>query len=706
MSSYILFLLLGLGSGAVYAVLGLGLVLKYRSAGVVDFGHGAVAMFCAYVFVELRDTGELQFPWIIIPHQVRIASSSGMGAVPSVVITLLYAAVLGLIFYLAIYRPLRAAPALARVGASIGVLLALQTIALLNYSTFAVTSPPILPDSTIHVAGLSVPSDQLYLAGLTIVLGIVLAAVYRFTRFGRVTRAAVENERGAALLGHSASRIAAYNWVLATVLAAAAGILILPISTLNPGTYTLFIVPALGAALLGRFSSFGAVVAGGLGIGMLQSLTVKLQSVWTWLPQTGLQDGLPFIVIMITIIVLSRRLAARGAISDVQNPVVGRPSRPALTAGSSVVIGIIALLVLSSQYRAALDSSLITACICLSVVVITGYVGQISLAQNSMAGVSAFMLTHIASSLGIGFPFGLILAALCAVVLGVAVGLPAVRVRGVNLAVVTLAVATALDALLFNNTSFSGGYTGRNVRAPHLLGLDLGPVGSGQDTQRIAFGILVVVIVAAVGLFVARLRLGRLGRSFLAVRSNERAAASVGIDVARTKLFAFGIAAFIAGIGGGLLAYQQQNVNAATFTTFTSLTILAITYVGGVGRITGAIAAGVLLSANGLVPTLLDNLFSFGQYQALIAGVLLTLTAVANPDGMTKEMGTGLTKLRRAALARVGGSGTPAAPGTPPSPPGAPASDSAPSLSSPPASSATAVSIEAPSGAVSPKVVT
>jgi branched-subunit amino acid ABC-type transport system permease component len=236
MSSYLLFLLLGLGSGAVYAILGLGLVLKYRSAGVVDFSHGAVAMFCAYVYIELRSSGELQFPWIVIPHQVRIASTTGMDTVPAILITLVYSAILGLIFYRLVYRPLRNAPPLARVGASIGVLLALEAIAVLNYSTFAVSSPPILPDTPIHLGGLLVPSDRLYLTGLTIVVGIVLAAVYRFTRFGLVTRAAVENERGAALLGHSATRIAAWNWVLATVLAAAAGILILPITTLNPGT--------------------------------------------------------------------------------------------------------------------------------------------------------------------------------------------------------------------------------------------------------------------------------------------------------------------------------------------------------------------------------------------------------------------------------------------------------------------------------------
>lgn len=657
MSSYILFLLLGLGSGAVYAVLGLGLVLKYRSAGVVDFSHGAVAMFCAYVFIQLRSNGELQFPWIVIPHQVRVASSSGMGVVPAIVITLVYAAVLGLVFYVALYRPLRGAPALARVGASIGVMLALQAIAVLNYSTFAVSSPPILPADPVHIGTLSVPSDRLYLAGLTLLVGLALAAIYRFTRFGLVTRAAVENERGAALLGHSASRIAAYNWVLATVLAAAAGILILPITTLNPGTYTLFIVPALGAALLGRFSSFSVVVIGGLLIGMLQSELVKLQSMWSWLPQQGLQDGLPFVIIMLAMVVLARRLSARGAISDVDNPMVGRPSRPALTTVACVAAGIVALLVVSGQYKAAIISSLVTACICLSVVVITGYVGQISLVQNALAGFSAFMLVHIAKGLGIGFPLGLIGAALCGVVIGVVVGLPAVRVRGVNLAVTTLATAAALDALVFNNSHFSGGYTGLNVHPPHLFGLNLEPSPNG-----ITFGIVVVVIVALVGLLVARIRNGRLGRAFLAVRSNERAAASIGIDVARTKLFAFAIAAFIAGIGGGLLAYQQQNINPASFTLWTSLTILAITYVGGVGRITGALAAGALLASNGVVPTLLDNLFNFGQYQSLIAGVALALTAVANPDGMTKEMGAGLTKLRRAVTRSVAGRGHNGAP--------------------------------------------
>src|SRR3954449_10617651 len=130
MASWILFLLLGLGAGAVYGILALGLVLKYRSAGVVDFGHGAVAMFIAYVYLGLREEGTLQFPWVVIPHEISFGSP--LGAAPAIALALVYAAVLGIVMYWLSYRPLRRASALSRVCASVGVMLALQGIAGLN----------------------------------------------------------------------------------------------------------------------------------------------------------------------------------------------------------------------------------------------------------------------------------------------------------------------------------------------------------------------------------------------------------------------------------------------------------------------------------------------------------------------------------------------------------------------------------------------
>ena len=635
--TYLLFLLIGLGAGAVYALLALGLVLKHRSAGVVDFSHAAVAMFCAYVFLELHNNGELVFPWAAIPWHVQLFSAkSGAPVWISIVIALVYSAILGLIFYYAIVRPLRHAPVLARVCACVGFMLYLETVATLDFGTFSVASPPILPDTAMHLAsGLIVPSVDLYLAGLAVVAGLILGAVYRYTRFGLATRAAAGNERGALLIGLSATRLSAANWVIATVLASAAGVLILPITTLDPSDYTLFIVPALGAALLARFTSFPVTVTAGLVIGMFQSELGKLQTVWTWLPQQGLQDGLPFILIMIAVVLLSKRLPARGGMIAARNASIGRPSAPLRTTLISFAIGVVAILLLSQLYKYAFAASLNVACVCLSVVVITGYVGQISLAQNAFAGISAFEISHIGHGLGLGFPFALILGALCAVVVGVVIGLPAVRVRGVNLAIVTLSVATALDALVFNSTWFSGGYTGLSVHQPRLLGLNLGITSQNSST---VFAIFSLVIFCLMAFFVARLRNAPAGRMFIAIRSNENAAAAVGVNVARTKLFAFGISAFIAGIGGGLLAYQQININPASFTSWTSLTILAIAYVGGVGRIGGAVAAGILLAGNGLMATLLNKLFDFNSYQMLIAGFALMLTAVGNPDGISTEM--------------------------------------------------------------------
>jgi ABC-type branched-subunit amino acid transport system permease subunit len=276
--------------------------------------------------------------------------------------------------------------------------------------------------------------------------------------------------------------------------------------------------------------------------------------------------------------------------------------------------------------------------------VLTGYVGQVSLAQMSFAGVSAFELSHLASGVGVPFPFGLLLAALLAVPLGVLIGLPALRLRGVNLAVVTLAAAFAIDALVFRSEGFSGGLRGRDIPPPKLFGIDLGVAG-GTSSARIAFGVFLLVVVCLVGLLVARLRNAPAGRMFIAVRSNERAAASVGIDVARTKLLAFGLSAFIAGLGGGLFAYQQQTVSSPSFGVFTSLALLAITYVAGVGRISGAVVAGLLLSSTGLMVTALDQAFHIGKYQAVVAGVLLMVTAIKQPDGIAASPPRPLVKL-------------------------------------------------------------
>jgi ABC-type branched-subunit amino acid transport system permease subunit len=607
-------------------------------------------MFIAYVFINLRGFGELELPLVLLPHQISLNGGNGLNTGLAIAASLVYAAVLGLILYVIVYRPLQSASPLTRVCASVGVMLTLQAIAVLNYSTEPVATNPIFPSSGLSVAGITFPEDRLFFTGAVVVVSVALALVYRFSRFGLATTAGAENDKGAALTGISAARIAGQNWVIATVLAGGAGILIAPIASLDPTSYTLFVVPALAAALVGRIQSFWITALAGLLIGCAQSEIDKLVSIWSWLPQQGLPDSLPFVVIIVVMAVRARSVLARGGEIAERNPSVGLPRAPLRTAAVCFVIGLILLFVLNSVLRFAFISSLTVTCIALSVVLLTGYVGQVSLAQMSLAGIGGFMLGHISAAWGIGFPWSLLLAGLCAVPVGLIIGLPALRLRGVNLAIVTLGFASALDAVLFTSESFTGGTGGLPIAAPRLPGLNLA-ISAGSAYPRVIFGVLVLVIVILLGLLVARLRLSPAGRMLLAIRSNERAAGSIGINVAQGKLMAFGLAAFIAGIGGALTGYLQGELTADSFAAFTSIGLLAIVFVAGVGRIAGAVVAGVLFSAAGLFVTFLNLHLSIGSYQAIVAGLALAATAVQNPDGIT---GTATGKGPAVALAKLG----------------------------------------------------
>jgi ABC-type branched-subunit amino acid transport system permease subunit len=219
--------------------------------------------------------------------------------------------------------------------------------------------------------------------------------------------------------------------------------------------------------------------------------------------------------------------------------------------------------------------------------------------------------------------------------LGVVIGLPAVRVRGINLAITTLAMAQAIDSLAFQNPSFSGGYSGAPIPQPTIFGWHLG-ISAGGGQASIAFALMCLLVAVVACIAVLNLRRSGTGRRMLAVRANERAAAAVGIDVQRVKLLAFSMSAFVAGIGGSLIAYEQLggNLSADSFGPIASLVLLTAVFIGGVSTVAGAIIAGIA-SANGIMFYLLSsNIHSFGQWQALVGGVGLIAVAVRQPDGL------------------------------------------------------------------------
>ena len=646
-------LLLGLGTGAVIASLALGLVVAYRASGVVNFAHAAFGMYVAYAYFALRRTGDLVLPILGLPDHVSLfpvhtdpatGLTTGVPTVATALtICLALGAVGGLIIYVLVFRPLRHAPALARVVASLGLLLYLLALAGIRFggagaATGRVTEH-VLPSRTVSVLHTTIPQDRFWLLLLTVATTAALWALYRYSRFGLSTRAASENEKGAVLIGISPDWVGALNWMIAGALAGGAVIAVsgAGIVRLSPAEVTFLIVPALAAALVGGFESFVVVAVAGMAIGLGQAALVRLQGDWTWLPRVGLQQGLPFVVILVTMAVRGQTLPERGALTVGRFPRSPRPVGSVPTAIGLAAAAAAGLLVLDSDGRMAIITTTIATLVCLSIVVLTGYVGQISLAPLAFAGVAAFSMVKLSEDFAVPFPLAPLLGALVAAAVGLLAGLPAVRVRGLNLAIVTLAAAVAIEELLFKWDWFTGGLGGTSVPEPTLFGLDLGITARGDAFPRPVFGLLCVLVVAVCGVFVANLRRSPTGLRWLAVRANERAAAAAGVDVARSKLAAFAISSFLVGIAGSLLAYQRQNLSVSSFTVFQSLGYLAVTYIGGVAAITGALIGGGL--TQGGVVTQLTGGDATSQYQFALNGVVLIVVAIVYQDGLSGAFG-------------------------------------------------------------------
>ena len=682
----VFYLLSGIGLGALYAMLGSGLVVIFRGSGVINFAYGAFAMYGVFTFDEARRVGRLHLPWVDVlptrrlnlPVAIRF-SKHGVPTPVAFVVAALMAVLIGLMAHFLVFRPLRNAAALGKVVASVGVMLYLQGVAQLNFGSGRLRAHDILPKGEFsNFLGLGRPflESSLYRAVIALIVGCSLWALFRFTRFGLATRGAAASEKGAVLLGYSPQLLAALNWVLASVLATVSAILIgsmrevgaLQNGTLSPTALSGLVVAALAAALIGAMRSILAATIGGLALGAAQSL-LGYEATKSWFPvflRSGVREIVPLIVIVAVLLLRGKRLPQRGALEEKRLPLSPRPRRvPQHIAIWSVVVIAAAFVFAGGGSRATfafgLSTSLIAALIMLSMVVVTGYVGQISLVQMSLAGVAAFFVARMLADGtsvpypidGPGLPWAVaaVIAVAVAIVVGVAIGLPAVRIRGVQLAVVTVAVAVVLQPLYFENKIISGVSPNglEPVRAPSLFGISFSARGDGGLLDRPAFTILVLVALVFVALGVSNVRRNGTGRRFLAVRANERAAASAGIDVSRTKLLAFAIGSGIAGIGGVLLGVQQGDVSGASFISQASLTYLAFAYLGGITSVNGAIVGGLLAPSAFL--TVMSDYFlrsaSINKYLTIIGGAGLVLMTIVSPNGIAPGLQRQLQTLGR-----------------------------------------------------------
>ena len=670
MNQVILFLILGLGLGSIYAMLGTGLVIVYRGSGVINFAQGAMAMYGVLTFDEARRNGVVQLPWVDflptkwlnVPVTITLSDSGAVSIPVAFVVALVMGALIGVMAHFLAFRPLRNAAPLGKVIGSVGVLLYLQGVAQKHFGGTGRQPKSIIPDKPLQNflnLGSAVPQNTLWAAAIALAVGGAMWALFRFTRFGLATRAAAGNEKGAVLLGYSPQRLALLNWIIAAVLAAFSAIVVGPLQgSLTPIGLSALVVGALGAAMLGGLRSIMVATIGGLLLGSVQAL-LQFWSGKSWFPsffRTGIRDVLPLLVIVVVLFVRGKTLPVRGTVEEKRLPLSPTPVRVWQHAviWSMVVIAAAFLFQDSgarSVFALALTTSMVAMIIMLSMVVITGYVGQISLAQMSLAGVAAFFTARMmangsttstnpfpVSGPALPWPIASLCGVAVAVIVGVLLGLPAVRIRGVQLAVVTLAFAISLQTIYLENVSLTDLHAGApaSFHPASIGGIKLASTGDKGQLDRPAFAIFVLVVLVLTALAVSNLRRNGTGRRFLAVRANERAAAAAGINVSRTKLLAFAIAAAIAGIGGVMLGFKQNDVSSANFVYQSSIVFLAFAYLGGITSINGAIVGGLLAPA-GMV-TVASNYFwqdaHIEQYTAIIGGASLILTAIIHPGGI------------------------------------------------------------------------
>jgi ABC-type branched-subunit amino acid transport system ATPase component/branched-subunit amino acid ABC-type transport system permease component len=610
MSTVWQFVLLGVGLSAGYVLAAQGAVVIYRGSGVVNFAQGGFALVGAFADLE--------------------AQNAGLPPMTALLIGVLVAALGGGLTYALVMRWLTHASKIVQVVATLGVSLTITQALTLYYGAIARYPSRILSTQSVYIFGAHISRYDLVLFPIAVALTAVLWGLYKFTRFGMATTAVSENARAAAALGHRPELIGVINWTLGGALGGFAGILIAPDIGLTTTTIGLLLIPALAAAVLGRFTSFWLTLGGGLIVAIGSSLLTRYSV------GTGWSDAFPFLVIIAILLFRSSSLPGRGESTERLPSVgTGRVRWPLVVAG--IVVGAVLIAVLPSNGEDAVTISLTASIIALSLTVVTGYAGQISLAQFGLAGLSAFTAAKVSADLGFSFWEALIVGVLVALPIGAIVGLPALRARGVNLAIATLGFGLTIEDVVLSDPNLQNQGAGLPVKPPSIFGYSL---SAFEHPGRYAALCLILFVVCA--LMVANLRRGSVGRELIALRANERAAAALGINLTLAKLYAFVVAAGLAGLAGVLIAFQQPFVvflpsgGGPPFDPTTAITLLSLVIVCGIGYAGASIVAGLGFGV-GIAAWLMGLIFSSQSaagWIALFGGVGVVLTVLWLPNGL------------------------------------------------------------------------
>ena len=581
----------GIVLGLVNSLTAAGMILIYRTTRVINFAQTAIGVTGATLVFDVVQLTPIPFA-IAFPLGLLVSAGAGL---------LFEIAVIRRFFYASRLVLTVATIAAASLLASFGPQLIRQLPFIpYNQATASEISGGAPVRGLLPFAGfqfqigaleIEFGFPEVFAIEVVVVALLLISAFLRFTRAGVAVRALAENAERASLLGISVGKLSMTVWMLAGILAGASAILTGAI--LVPGQATGFapavLLPALAAAVLARFRSLPIAVFAAVAISV-----VARSAEWSLENDLGLINVGLFAVITIALLFQRRRggRSEEGAgvswqAVEEQRPVPKELARiGSVRAARYVLIGLAVIAVLGYPFVVSTGPTVLggnvalTSIIILSLVVLTGWSGQVSLGQYGFAAIGAVVGGSLTSRVGIPFWFAIFIAAAITGGVAVLVGLPALRIRGLFLAVATFAFGLAISSVLFNPRYF-GWLLPTDIERPRLFFVDF-------EDEKSMYYLCVAALVLCV-VVVGNLRRSRLGRVLIALRENENNVQSFGINVVKTKLLAFAISGALAGFAGAILAHQLRGLNAESFAAQRSVDVFLFAVLGGVSSVAGAL---------------------------------------------------------------------------------------------------------------------
>jgi branched-chain amino acid transport system permease protein len=597
-NEFVSFVVAGIVTGSIYAVTASGLVVTYNATGVFNFAHGAVGMFLAYLYWQF---------W------------QGWGWNPVlalIVVLVVIAPLFALVIERLIMRPLYGSSLNTMIVVTLGLFLVLYgvTSTIWNQTTTR-NLPEWFSGDQVNVLGVNLTYEELITVGCAVAVALALWALFKRTRMGVSMRAVVDDPPLASLTGARTSRISGFAWMIGFLLACLAGILLAPGTGMSIQILSELVIFGYAAAIVGRLRSLPLTFLGAMILGVGQSLAVG------YVPASYLNDVtaiLPMGLLIVALLLLPQAKLAAGRVVRMRPPKVARLRSTLMGAVVLVAVTVVLAAVITGNNLYTLGVALTVGLAALSLVLLSGYGGQVWLCQFTFLGLGSWAMTKIdggSSILGVLAAIGLCAAA------GGILALPALRLRGLYMALATLAFAALMDSLFFTNPSVIPNGS-MDVGRPDIFGMRF-------VTDR-AFVVLIAIVFALCLIGVGALRRGPFGRRLVAMSDSQAACATVGMSITRTKLTIFILAGGMAGLAGALYGGMSRTVSFSQFNFVQSLLLFVAVALAGITILSGSVQAGIGLA---VIPLVAQHIPSVSGFTYILIGVGIVAVG-RNPYGL------------------------------------------------------------------------